>query len=98
LLDSIGDYISNALFKEASGSFVDGLFSFLPLLGDGGIVTKPTLAGIGESGPEAVIPLNRFSAFGGGSEIRVIVEGELKNDSIYLANKRAAQVRKNIKS
>ncbi len=31
----------------------------LPRLAEGGIVTKPTLAMLGESGPEAVIPLNR---------------------------------------
>jgi len=30
----------------------------IPYLADGGIVTSPTLAMIGESGPEAVIPLN----------------------------------------
>ena len=31
----------------------------IPMLADGGIVTGPTLAMIGERGPEAVIPLNR---------------------------------------
>jgi hypothetical protein len=31
----------------------------IPYLAEGGIVTKPTLAIIGESGPEAVIPLGR---------------------------------------
>ena len=36
----------------------------IPLLGDGGIVTKPTLAIIGERGPEAVIPLNRSNGMG----------------------------------
>lgn len=30
----------------------------IPKFGDGGIVTKPTLALIGEKGPEAVVPLN----------------------------------------
>lgn len=87
LLDSIGDYISNAIFKEASGSFVDSLFGMIPLLAEGGIVTKPTLSVIGESGPEAVVPLDRFNM--GGREIRVVVEGALKGDTIYLANKRA---------
>ncbi|MDD4775644.1 MAG: hypothetical protein PHG75_03960 [Syntrophomonas sp.] len=32
----------------------------VPYLGTGGIVTRPTLAMIGESGPEAVIPLNQM--------------------------------------
>lgn len=33
----------------------------IPTLGTGGIVDKPTLAVIGEAGPEAVIPLDAFS-------------------------------------
>ena len=34
----------------------------IPLLAKGGIVTKPTLAMVGENGPEAVIPLRRGGA------------------------------------
>ena len=37
----------------------------LPRLQMGGIVTRPTLAEIGESGPEAIIPLSRLGEFGG---------------------------------
>lgn len=37
----------------------------IPMLAQGGIVTGPTLAMIGEAGPEAVIPLNRFGSMGG---------------------------------
>ena len=33
-----------------------------PGLAEGGIVTEPTLALIGEAGPEAVIPLNKFNS------------------------------------
>ena len=33
----------------------------IPTLAEGGIVTGPTLALIGEAGPEAVIPLNRMN-------------------------------------
>jgi hypothetical protein len=36
----------------------------IPLLAQGGIVTGPTLAMIGERGPEAVIPLNRANPMG----------------------------------
>jgi len=39
----------------------------IPMLADGGIVTGPTLAMIGEAGPEAVIPLNRAGGMGMGS-------------------------------
>jgi phage-related minor tail protein len=34
-------------------------------MANGGIVTSPTLALIGEAGPEAVVPLNRANGVGG---------------------------------
>jgi hypothetical protein len=37
----------------------------IPAMANGGIVTSPTLALIGESGPEAVVPLNRAGNMGG---------------------------------
>ena len=37
----------------------------VPAMANGGIVTSPTLALIGEAGPEAVVPLNRAGAMGG---------------------------------
>lgn len=40
-------------------------------LAKGGIVTSPTMALIGEAGPEAVIPLSRGGGFGGGITITV---------------------------
>jgi len=43
--------------------------SAVPMMADGGIVTGPTLAIIGEAGPEAVVPLDRMGEFGGGGFI-----------------------------
>jgi hypothetical protein len=40
-------------------------FSGVPRLATGGIVTAPTLALIGEAGPEAVIPLGSRNGMGG---------------------------------
>ena len=37
----------------------------LPRLADGGVVTSPTVALIGEAGPEAVVPLSRMGGMGG---------------------------------
>jgi phage-related minor tail protein len=37
----------------------------VPAMANGGIVTSPTLALIGEAGPEAVIPLDRAGGMGG---------------------------------
>lgn len=34
----------------------------IPYLAEGGIVTRPTLAVIGEAGPEAVVPLDRYDS------------------------------------
>ena len=45
---------------------VGGFFkSVIPGLAEGGIVTKPTLAVVGEAGAEAVIPLNKAGSLGG---------------------------------
>lgn len=43
----------------------------IPYLADGGIVTRPTLALIGEAGPEAVLPLSRGGGMFGGGVVRV---------------------------
>ena len=42
-------------------SFLNRLFGDIPALAEGGIVTKPTLALVGESGPEAVVPLGQMN-------------------------------------
>jgi hypothetical protein len=47
----------------------------IPMLADGGIVTGPTLAMIGERGPEAVIPLSRAGAGVGGGGVTIYVNG-----------------------
>ena len=43
----------------------------LPRLASGGVVMSPTVALIGESGPEAVIPLNKMNSVGGGQTINI---------------------------
>jgi hypothetical protein len=48
----------------------------IPMLANGGIVSQATLAVVGESGPEAVIPLDRMGEFGGGgSKVTINVNG-----------------------
>ena len=46
----------------------------LPRLAEGGITTGPTIAMIGEKGPEAVIPLDRLGNMGGNT-ININVNG-----------------------
>jgi hypothetical protein len=48
----------------------------IPMLAEGGIVTKPTLAMIGEAGAEAVIPLSK-GGMGGGINVVVNVQGSV---------------------
>ena len=56
----------------------------VPKMQEGGIVNRPTLAMIGESGPEAVIPLKEGGVDGAGGNIQIIVQG-YQRDPIELA-------------
>jgi hypothetical protein len=48
----------------------------IPMLAAGGFVTQPTLALIGEAGPEAVVPLSQMGGAGaGGQTIQVFIQG-----------------------
>jgi hypothetical protein len=48
----------------------------IPMLADGGFVTQPTLAIIGEAGPEAVVPLSQMGGAGaGGQQINIYIQG-----------------------
>jgi hypothetical protein len=58
---------------------VGGLVGKIPGLADGGIVTGPTLAVVGEAGPEAVVPLDRMRGFGG--NVTVNVNGALSTSA-----------------
>jgi hypothetical protein len=46
----------------------------IPYMAKGGVVSTPTLAMIGEAGPEAVVPLNRAPEFGGRDERPIVVQ------------------------
>lgn len=66
-LKSLVRTVVNAIVQElariAAIQFIGGLFSTfgvpIPALAAGGIVSSPTIALIGEAGPEAVMPLDR---------------------------------------
>ena len=80
LFNGIADLWNNTLGKlEISIPDIPGLpgrgktfgIPNIPKLANGGIVNAPTLALIGESGPEAVVPLGRGGGMGGGVTINV---------------------------
>jgi hypothetical protein len=51
----------------------------IPMLAEGGIVNSPTLAMIGEAGPEAVVPLDRYR--GGGGTVNINVNGGISTSA-----------------
>lgn len=76
--DGIGSGISDAL----TPSWLQGLRigpggTQVPKMASGGIVTRPTLAMIGEAGPEAVIPLGKMGSRGNSIYAPTIVQGSV---------------------
>jgi hypothetical protein len=59
-------------------SAIGGLVGKIPGFADGGIVTRPTLAMVGEKGPEAIVPLGRGGGVGG---VTVNVTGGLSTSA-----------------
>lgn len=56
---------------------IPGIKFKIPEMAAGGLVTKPTVALIGEAGPEAVVPLSRMGGGGMGGGITVVVQGHV---------------------
>ena len=51
----------------------------IPKMAEGGIVSRPTLALIGEAGPEAVVPLSKMGS--GGGDVNINVTGGLSTSA-----------------
>ena len=49
----------------------------IPRLAKGGIVNRPTLAMLGEQGPEAVVPLGRGRGGGAGMTVNLVINGDV---------------------
>jgi hypothetical protein len=65
------DKIANLALGPAGKFLPDIDIPDIPQLAKGGIVSRPTLALIGEAGPEAVVPLSKMGGMGGGINITV---------------------------
>ena len=78
-----------------AGNFIGTPFGqAMPRLAEGGIVNQPTIAMIGESGSEAVIPLDKMGGMGTTVNVNVagsvISEGQLQSviqDALYNLNR-----------
>ena len=83
LAERIADRFSDMQFTVGVGFNVDDLpgagtskSNAIPALAKGGIVTRPTVALIGEKETEAVVPLSRLGAGGGSLTINLEVDGD----------------------
>lgn len=92
-LKKISKEIMNAIFTIINS--VIGILNKIPgvdigkiaMLAEGGVVTSPTLAMLGERGTEAVVPLNRANQFGFGGDPRILEELEENNRLLRAQNK-----------
>lgn len=64
-IDALKRFVSSGQYSSSGASLNPFSSSFkLPGLAEGGIITRPTLVAAGESGAEAIIPLDKGGAFG----------------------------------
>jgi len=83
-----------ALAGAVKGSLAKTADANIPMMAEGGIVTGPTLAMIGEGrGPEAVIPLDKLDGFMNGGAQNINVTGRIQGSDILLSQERATRER-----
>ena len=70
----------DVVVTERVNKIVSTVTSGIPKMANGGIVTGPTLALIGEAGPEAVVPLSQMGNMGGGG-VTINVNGGLSTSA-----------------
>ncbi len=90
MIDKINSVIRSLNSIAAKGASVFGAkapqIPEIPMLAAGGIVTRPTLAMIGEAGHEAVIPLSRMNKVNQGFNITVNITGNTISNKLDLKN------------
>lgn len=84
-IDKINSLIGALNSVASAGASVTGMsipsLPTIPALAEGGIVRKPTLALIGEAGPEAVVPLSRGGGMAGMS-INIVINGDVSGEEL----------------
>lgn len=85
IVDGINKFIS-AVNKIAQAGAVGGLkipsIPTIPHLANGGIVNSPTVALIGEAGPEAVVPLSGANKPSLGTVINITINGDVSGEEV----------------
>ena len=80
----------------AAGLAKTAFNSLIPSFSEGGLVSSPTLAMVGDSphGPEMIMPINKLKAMMGSQTQNIVVTGRLSGTDIFLSNKGTANNRK----
>lgn len=73
---TLTDTAGNGIYLDDTNAVREALGRLVPQMATGGVVSSPTLAMIGERGPEAVVPLNRTGGYGMG-DVYVNVTGSV---------------------
>jgi hypothetical protein len=85
IIEKINYFIDKANEIARTGSVIPGVsvpqISRIPQLAEGGIVRRPTLAMIGEAGPEAVVPLGKNKGLGSSVTINITGNTLLDNQA-----------------
>ena len=90
--DLAGDVINLVSNIPSVPQALGKVLGSIPGLASGGIVTKPTLAVVGEGGePEAVIPLSQLGNYGGGQQ-EVVVKLDVAPDLADILTARVNRV------
>lgn len=100
VIDKINSFITATNNVASKGAGAVGVsipqLPTIPRLAEGGIVTRPTIAMIGEAGAEAIIPLKNGGGFGG-SNISISLQGDFYTDE-QNAERWANEIAKVLKS
>tara|TARA_R100000655_G_scaffold91646_1_gene132496 strand:- start:12053 stop:14353 length:2301 start_codon:yes stop_codon:yes gene_type:complete len=87
-------FLIPVIAAAAAGLARTAFNSLIPAFAEGGMVTGPTTALIGEgigtsaSNPEVVAPLDKLKSMIGGGTQNIVVEGRLAGNDIFLSNAR----------
>ena len=87
-------FLIPVIAAAAAGLARTAFNSLIPAFAEGGMVTGPTTALIGEgigttaSNPEVVAPLDKLKSMIGGGSQNIVVEGRLAGSDIFLSNAR----------
>jgi len=97
-VQSAGSYVADKA-KSVYKSVKESKYNPLNWFADGGIVTKPMVAGVGEAGPEAIIPLDQAqSMLGGGGNgevaalLKELISEVRKGGNVYLDGSKVGHV------